>query len=93
MPGAGDGFARKREMHVVQLERVQPGDTVERARRGGHQLRPDAVSGQESDPLAGHQSDTVAGGEPLSWFEPDSVTGRELDSVAEGVPLARQLPK
>ena len=54
---------------------------------------PDAVSGQDSDPLAGHYSDIVSGGEPLSGYEPDSVTGRELDSVADRVPLARELPK
>ncbi|MEA2628179.1 MAG: hypothetical protein QOJ10_639 [Chloroflexota bacterium] len=54
---------------------------------------PDTVFGQESDPLAEHQSDSVSGSQPLSGYEPDSVTRRELDSVADRVALARELPE
>ena len=54
MTGAGDGLARERKMDVVQLERVQPGDAVERARGRSHQLGPYTVPGETGNGLDGH---------------------------------------
>ena len=51
MPRPRDGFAAERQMHVVELQRVELGDPVEGTRRRGHQLRPDAVSGETRNGL------------------------------------------
>jgi hypothetical protein len=54
MAGTGDAFAREREMDVIELERVQPGDAVERPCGGCHQLGPHTVPGETGNSLDSH---------------------------------------
>jgi len=49
--GAGHGLSGKGKMDVVDVERMQPRDAVERTCGGGHQLRADTVTGEAGNGL------------------------------------------
>ena len=75
MTDARHRLARERQMQLVELERMQLRDGVERARSGGHQLGADAVAGQAGNVLPAHVV-TTGWSEVVGYCALGSLLGR-----------------